>query len=761
VRKAGKPVGGVDVLLVELSRYVLTDKNGVYLFTRITPGEYTLVFSQGDNTVTKEGIIVTPNTTTKYDYDVEWEILLTHEVTVYGASRHTERVIDTPAAVSVVEEEEIEREAAHGQLPKIMETAPGVSIIQSGLYDFSLTTRGFNRSRSVITFIDGMDDSNIVGGTQEWDRSSAYLHDLASMELIRGPGSALYGANAFNGVINITTKSPRYSQGGMVRFSLGEMSRGLFDLRYAGKLGKDWFFSIFGGYMESKDFTVSRNESVEYEGLPMDVNSVPFEKNTRRSAKIRLDKHFVNGSVLTFETSALDYKGKTWASSIGRMTWLYTPTLRARVNFKSPHWNFLVYGWTFDWEGTNLTSGRPLFGSGYRVHGEVQGFTDFAKGNGRIVGGFSLRAQKADSANKEGTQTMFLEAVHSQMGAVFSQLDYSFTDKFKVVLAGRLDLSTLHKKPQISPKASLVYTFNPGHSFRVSYNRAFLTPDYSQLYMWIPVSQPVDLSPIENGLSTAYGRDLGLGFDNIPVLGLGNENLNPNEITSFEIGYSNIFGRKLLFNIYYYRDQLQNFFSGFLPLVNPAYGPYAPPSYLPPEIQAAILKTLEQKLSPRLFAIMSNSLEDGSPIFVAVSLTNAGKANTQGIELSFKYFLNKQFSAFFNYAWFDLDVIEETLGELLSPNTPEHRLNLGISYISDWLDISMRYRWVDDFLWTKGIYGGMVKSYNLVDLTTNIHFGDGFSIGINISNLFNHKHYQYFGGDILRRNAVATISYRW
>lgn len=112
VTKAGKPIGGVDVFLVELSLPTLTDKDGVYLLAQIPPGKYTLVFSQGYNTETREGVTVTTKSTTKYDVDVDWEILLTHEVTVYGASRRTERVIDTPAAVSVVEEEEIEREAA-------------------------------------------------------------------------------------------------------------------------------------------------------------------------------------------------------------------------------------------------------------------------------------------------------------------------------------------------------------------------------------------------------------------------------------------------------------------------------------------------------------------------------------------------------------------------------------------------------------------------------------------------------------------------
>jgi outer membrane receptor protein involved in Fe transport len=276
-----------------------------------------------------------------------------------------------------------------------------------------------------------------------------------------------------------------------------------------------------------------------------------------------------------------------------------------------------------------------------------------------------------------------------------------------------------------------------------------------------PVSPPVDLSPIEDGLSMAFGRELGLGFNNIPVLALGNENLNPEEISSYEIGYSNILGRKLIFNICYYRNHLKNFPSNMLPFVNPSYGPYAPPADLPSEIQTAILETLEKNLPPSLFAIMSNSLEDGSPIFAWGSLTNTGEVNTQGLELSLKYFFNKYLSAYFNYSWFDFNVREEFIGDPTTPNTPEHRISIGASYISDRIDISVRYRWVDDFLWARGIYKGMVKSYNLVDFTSNIYFGDGFSLGVNISNLLNHKHYQLFGGDILRRNAVATFSYRW
>ena len=144
-----------------------------------------------------------------------------------------------------------------------------------------------------------------------------------------------------------------------------------------------------------------------------------------------------------------------------------------------------------------------------------------------------------------------------------------------------------------------------------------------------------------------------------------------------------------------------------------------------------------------------------------VSCTNAGKVDTQGVELGLKYFVNKFLTADFNYTWFDFVVREELKGSPILPNAPEHHFNLGVAYAADRIDASMRYRWVDDFPWRAGLFVGHVKSYSLLDFTANYHLKNGFALGLNISNLLNNEHYEIFGGDLLRRNVVATFSYRW
>src|SRR5689334_22850847 len=91
-------------------------------------------------------------------------------ITVTSASRRRERIAEAPAAMSVVTRSEIERQASHGQVPKLLENAPGVELTQNGLYDFNLNLRGFNAAinRRVLVLIDGRDASMPFTGSQEW-----------------------------------------------------------------------------------------------------------------------------------------------------------------------------------------------------------------------------------------------------------------------------------------------------------------------------------------------------------------------------------------------------------------------------------------------------------------------------------------------------------------------------------------------------------------------------------------------------------------
>ena len=98
-----------------------------------------------------------------------------------------------------------------GQAPVALQSVPGVDVVQSGVNDFNVNARGFNSSlnRRVLVLQDGRDLAIAFLGSQEWNGLTQPLEDLGKVEMVRGPGSALYGANAFSGVVNITTPTAR------------------------------------------------------------------------------------------------------------------------------------------------------------------------------------------------------------------------------------------------------------------------------------------------------------------------------------------------------------------------------------------------------------------------------------------------------------------------------------------------------------------------------------------------------------------------
>ena len=223
VIKDGEGVAAVVVLINELKVAEVTDAKGEFVFDGLPAGSYTLILTLGENTLTR-AVIVTEGKTMQQEFDVDWDLGIREEVRVTAAARAA-KIVDAPAAVTAIPAEQIERQASHGQVPKVLEFTPGAEITQSGLYDFNFNTRGFNSSlnRRVSTYIDGRDVGVVLLGAQEWAAISGALDDVANLEFIRGPSAALYGANASSGVVNITTKAPRDSQGTLLRLTSGQL----------------------------------------------------------------------------------------------------------------------------------------------------------------------------------------------------------------------------------------------------------------------------------------------------------------------------------------------------------------------------------------------------------------------------------------------------------------------------------------------------------------------------------------------------------
>ncbi len=775
----GSGIPGVSVVVNEISAAEVTSGDGSFRI-QAPAGTYSMTFVLGSRTELREGVEVTAGQTTNVTLDTDWEVSFAETITVFSASRRPERIVDAPAAITLVPAEEIEREASHGQLPKLLEFTPGAEVTQSGLYDYNLNTRGFNSSlnRRIATLVDGRDPSVPFLGAQEWSSVSFPLDDLDSVELVRGPSAALYGANASSGVLNMVTKRPKDSQGGTLRFTAGELETFNVDFRWATDIAADWYVKFNGGLRQSGDFSVSRNGAAEYavpcsgavsrNCLPQEVPLTREDDNEISFYNLRFDKHFGDTRALALETGNATVEGPLFQTGIGRVQLVEVDRPWFRTNFTTPRWNFLAYRSERDApQQTALSSGNNIALDTDRTQVEVQTNWDFADGDVRLVVGGASGSTDIDTTDpRTGRQTLIFEPVSNDTTAFFGQLDWALSDALRLVLAGRYDDSDLHDG-QFSPKASLVYGINDNHTLRFTFNSAFQVPNYSEFFLYTDVAAPLTaLAQLEDFFCTPFGVNCGLGL--IRILATGNETLELEEVDTVEVGYTGILSNKAFLTLDLYSSDNKNFITDLLPQlgtslgrINPNFGLYQPPAGLPGPVQAALLGTLQGLLGPQFF-ILSNG-PDGSPILAAVSYTTFGEVDTTGADLGLTIHPSTGWRIDFTYSWFDFDIANDApgLSSILIPNSPENKFSVGVFWVGDKFDASVSARWVDDFLWFVGPFQGPVESYTTADLTGNYRINDNWSLGFNVANMFDNEHWEAFGGDIVGRRALGHIALNW
>ena len=774
-REDARGIGGVTVVVSELGAVEITSGDGSFKFNNVPSGTYTVTFNLGDNADSESGVEVAGGDTAQVDKIVDWDVSFAETITVYSASRRRERIVDAPAAVTVITEEQIEREATHGQLPKLLEFTPGAEVTQSGLYDFNFNSRGFNSSlnRRVLVLIDGRDPSVVFLGSQEWTSLTVPLDELANVELVRGPGSALYGADAFNGVINMTTKAPRDSLGGRVKLSGGELSTIRADLSVSTALGNDWYARATVGTLESDDLAQSRvdlngdgiaqvGSEVEYAGLALENQALVRDKNEAIWGSVRVDKNFEGGSALSLEAGYSEFEaGGTAVTGIGRVQATSSERPFFRLNFNSEHWNFHAYRNERDAEDSrSLSSGAPLYLFSDKTEFELQANAGFAGGKGRVIGGISYGEENFDSTNPQGAQTLVFSEVEADYEAIFGQVEYDFTDKLRGVLSLRFDDSNLYDS-QTSPRIALVYAVSPKHTLRANYGEAFQSPNYSERFLQVPVAAPLTALAGLEPLCNLFGATCGL--DAVPIKALGNPTVELEEVTSFEVGYTGILGGKTFLTVDYYNNQLENFitdligaFNPTLGFINPNFGPYVAPAGIPEPFRSTIEGTVRAAVPT-----ITNDPVTGLALLNALTYTNFGDVDTQGIEIGLNTRINENWTFGLVYNWFDFDVKQRLEQDQLLPNAPENQYGLSIGYANDAFDASLKFRHVDGFDWAAGIFQGPIPAYDLLDLAVNYQVSEKVQVGATVSNILDEEHYQIFGGDIISRRALGFVSFNW
>jgi len=161
------------------------------------------------------------------------EDLMNVEVT--SASRREQRAADIPAAVYVITRDDIRRSGLTS-VPELLRLAPGVEVARIDSSKWAVTIRGSNHrfSDKLLVLVDGRTVYTRQFSGVHWDTLNVMIEDIDRIEVVRGPGGAVWGANAVNGVINIITKSATETQGPAIRASLGNNDGRSVAARYGG-----------------------------------------------------------------------------------------------------------------------------------------------------------------------------------------------------------------------------------------------------------------------------------------------------------------------------------------------------------------------------------------------------------------------------------------------------------------------------------------------------------------------------------------------
>ncbi len=553
--------------------------------------------------------------------------------------------------------------------------------------------------------LDGRDLAVAFLGSQEWNGLSVPVEDLGKLELIRGPGSALYGANAFNGVINILTPEPKDVVGGKVTVAGGERSTFRTDVRYAG-VASQLSYKVNVGRFQGKSWSVSRvKPPYEYSGFNPLLNTEVVPLDTRDVSSTygsgRIDYHFLDGGRSTVEGGLTEVEREVLVTGIGRVQVPRAIKPWARLNYSSEKFSAQVWGaWRNSLEPqVSLSTGLPLEEQSLIAQLDLQYRLSLLDDRLFVIFGGAHRYQTVDT---KGTLT--LARHYDNLSGLYSQLEYKITDDLKTVVAGRWDRSTLHNS-QFSPKVALVWTMLPGHTLRATFNKAFQAPNYSELFLY--VKHPTR--------SLAY---------------LGNDHLTVEKITGYEAGYKGIFGRDLFLNVDVYFNTLKDFITDLAPAVNPSYPGQ---SVLPGD---SVLRTIW-------------------------SYGNAGEVNEYGLEVGVNYYLTNNWQITGNYAFFDFEIKSQSANDVLLPNAPRHKFNVGLTFSTEVVSVGATVKYVPDFEWAAGIFKGPIKSYTLVNLSGSYELSRVLSLGLNVTNLLDDVHYEIFGGSLIGRRAVVSLTARF
>jgi outer membrane receptor protein involved in Fe transport len=440
-----------------------------------------------------------------------------YEERVVTASRRAQSSLEAPNATTVITAEDIRLSGARN-VEELLRRVPGAEVMMMGPGSANVSLRGFNQriANKVLVLVDGRSEYQDFLGMTLWSAIPVTMNEIERIEVIRGPGSALYGANAMLGVVNIITQAP--GNGPRARFQ-GYLGSG-------NQAGGD--FVSHGGadalrYRATVAYDQADNWSRDFAGNRPDiVVRTPSPDLGLRSARASLATTYQFSAGPQLGLSGSVNRLYTEAYPLGALRNFYLDGVSAYVKADAnlgplklkAFWNHLSAdaGPQYEAQGqrslytridSNVFNGELLFSKAFSLAGEHQ-----------VNVGVEGRIKRLGWNYMEGLR-------QEPHGAIFAQDEWRLAQPFRVVASYRVDRHPLLDKgnPGLaqSPRISALYLPFEGHAFRASAASAFRVPTFMESYATLGFPLP--------------------GVNGANLLTTGSTQLKPENLLAYELGY--------------------------------------------------------------------------------------------------------------------------------------------------------------------------------------------------------------------------------
>jgi iron complex outermembrane receptor protein len=547
-----------------------TGTSGAFRIQNVPAGTYTVRFlSPGWNTTTLPGQTVTAGQLTSLTATMTEGSYSLNPITV-TTSKTEEKVLDAPAAVEVVGPLDIQERPTTTTIDHVKNKS-GVDVIQTGVQSSYVVVRGFNNifSGASLTMTD-----NRISRVPSLRANISHLTpttnlDLDQVEVVLGPGSALYGPNAANGVIHSLTRSPidypgvSFSMAGGLRQQSSESNsanvaggeafdasdEGLFHAegRIAISPSEKFGVKVSGQYFKGTEYTFVDSEEAgeqadaeacvasgydlatsdclnftsglnltdpdDLESLRTSVDNVAAgrdENLERWTLDARIDWRPSPETAVVLSggrTSALSSVDLTGLGAAQVIDWAYN-YVQAKVN----HQDFFaqVFWNSSDNEDTYLLrSGRPLIDKSQLLVAQLQHAARLGESHRFIYGADLLRTIPKTEGTINGKNDV--DDNLTEFGG-YLQWEWAIDPRLDFVAAARLDNHSRLEDLVFSPRAAIVYKPDQENSLRLTFNRAFSTPTTLNLFLDLSAERIPIFGPFRYDIRATGSTELGHQF---------------------------------------------------------------------------------------------------------------------------------------------------------------------------------------------------------------------------------------------------------